>query len=162
MPSLAGWSEDLQADEIVPYLISALIREESAFNASARSSAGAVGLMQIVPKTAFDIAKSLEIQSFNEKMLLDPSLNIQFGTWYFRSLLNRFNGNLVSAIAAYNAGPTAVARWRGATVGATSSDGRSTLHEEEFIESIPYEETRKYVKRVLQVYREYRRVFQAD
>jgi len=162
MPIIAGWIQQLQADEIDPYLISALIREESAFNASARSSAGAVGLMQIVPKTAFDIAKSLEIQSFNEKMLLDPSLNIQFGAWYFRSLLNRFNGNLVSAIAAYNAGPTAVARWRGATRGETSSDGRSTLHEEEFIESIPYEETRKYVKRVLQVYREYRRVFQAD
>ncbi|MBI1912389.1 MAG: transglycosylase SLT domain-containing protein [Deltaproteobacteria bacterium] len=131
-----------------PYLVAAVMREESAFNPKAVSPTGALGLMQIMPSTGKQIAKELGRQSFDSKHLLDPEVNIEFGSWYLGSLARRFDNNIVFTIAGYNAGPNAVARWA------------ETLPSEldEFIESIPYPETRNYAKKVLKSYTEYLRL----
>lgn len=147
---------------IDPYLVAALIREESAFDANARSKAGALGLMQLTPQTAQQIARSRDVTPFDSSMLLDPRVNIPFGVSYFRSLLKRFDGNLVSSIAGYNAGPIAVERWRDEIANTFWERGGHVSAEEKFIEAIPYRETRNYVKRVLQTYREYHRVNRTD
>ncbi len=118
--------------------------------------------MQLIPQTAHQIARSREMAPFDPSMLLDPHLNIRFGVSYFRSLLKRFDGNLVSSIAGYNAGPVAVVRWRDEVADMSWDGGGHVSDEEKFVESIPYKETRNYVKRVLQTYREYHRVNGTD
>ncbi len=160
MPVIRDAIAEDSAKAIDPYLIAALIREESVFDANARSKAGALGLMQLIPKTAQQIALSRDVKTFDPGMLLDPQVNIQFGVAYFRSLLQTFDGNLVSSIAGYNAGPIAVARWRTRLANTSWEGGGHVSGEEKFIEAIPYKETRSYVKRVLQTYREYHRVNQ--
>ena len=155
-------AEDQASSKIDPYVIAALIREESAFDMNARSEAGAVGLMQIIPQTGYQIARFRHMNLFDSSMLFDPYLNIQFGVWYFRSLLRQFDGNLISSIAGYNAGPVVVERWRKEAEEMLWDREDHVSHEEEFIETIPYEETRNYVKRVLQTYREYHRVIGTD
>ncbi len=127
----------------------ALIRAESNFFAEARSPVGALGLMQLMPATAKDTARQMR-ETVTIPQLTIPEVNVRIGTRYLKGLLNRFNGNLVSAIAAYNAGPSPVLRWR---------KNLSGLREDEFIESIPYGETREYVKRVLAGMEIYRRLY---
>ncbi|CAG1064839.1 soluble lytic murein transglycosylase [uncultured bacterium] len=127
-----------------PYLVAAVMREESHFNPGAVSPVGALGLMQIMPSTGKQIAKELG-EGFRKGSLLDPGTSIRFGSWYLGQILKRFNGDAVLAIAGYNAGPNAAARWAAALPGET----------DEFVESIPYEETRGYVKRVLRSYAEF-------
>ena len=162
MPVIRDAIAENQTDPIDPYVIAALIREESSFDTNARSKTGALGLMQLIPQTADQIARSRAVKSFDPGMLLDPHLNIQFGVSYFRSLLTQFDGNLVSSIAGYNAGPVAVARWRLEMAESPWDKGGNVSDEEKFVESIPYKETRNYVKRVLQTYREYHRVNGTD
>ena len=162
MPVIRDAIAEDSINPLDPYLVTALIREESAFDASARSKAGALGLMQLIPQTAHQIAISREVKLFNSNRLLDPHLNIRFGVSYFRSLLKQFDGNLVFSIAGYNAGPAAVARWKDKVAEMLWNAGERVSDEEKFIESIPYKETRNYVKRVLQVYREYHRVNETD
>lgn len=137
------YSETFRLD---PFLVYALIREESRFNRKAISPTGAVGLMQLMPKTASTLAGGLTI---NRESLFVPERNISLGTRYFSALLKRFDGNIILAIAAYNAGPVAVARW------VTEREGFDL---DEFIEDIPYRETRNYVKRVFKSYVEYHRI----
>ena len=132
------------ADE---YLVAAVAREESSFNPAAVSQTGAIGLMQIMPSTGRLISKGLGRPSFDSKELFDPEINFAFGSWYLGSLLKRFDNDMVLAIASYNAGPAAVERWMG--VLPVSAD--------EFIESIPYPETRNYAKKVLKSYLEFAR-----
>ena len=132
-----------------PYLIAAVIREESVYNPDAVSPAGALGLMQVMPQTGQMIAGRLGGESFSKERLFDPSYNIRLGSWYLGHLAEKFDHNPVYMVAAYNAGPEAVSRWV-QQFGGTEPD--------EFIESIPYTETRLYVKRVLRSHREYRRV----
>ncbi len=132
------------ADE---HLVAAVAREESSFNPSAVSQTGAIGLMQIMPSTGRLISKGLGRPSFDSKELFDPEINFAFGSWYLGSLLKRFDNDMVLAIASYNAGPAAVERW--IEVLPVSAD--------EFIESIPYPETRNYAKKVLKSYLEFAR-----
>lgn len=127
----------------------ALIRAESNFSPTARSSVGAIGLMQLMPATARDTAKESR-NSITSTTLTRPDLNIRLGTRHLKDLLTRFNGNLVSAVAAYNAGATPVTRWRKNYAG---------LREDEFIENIPYPETREYVKKVMAGMEIYRRLY---
>jgi len=122
-----------------PALIWAVMRRESAFAVSALSSANARGLMQIIPPTGKEIAKQLGTTLSSPEELFAPPLNISFGSWYLRQLLNRF-GHMAPAIAAYNAGPKAVLRWLSA---------RGQLPLDEWVEEIPFRETRNYVKQVL-------------
>lgn len=124
---------------VPPLLIFSLMRQESAFNTKARSWASAQGLLQIIPATGRKIAEAFGT-TYSQGMLNIPDVNVRFGVWYISELLRKFHGNVVLAIAAYNAGPQAVARWL---------DNRRGTAVDEFVEEIPYRETRGYVRNVL-------------
>jgi soluble lytic murein transglycosylase len=121
-------------------LVYAIMREESNFRPKIVSPASAIGLMQIISPTGRWIARNNNINDFKDADLYEPKTNIKFGAWYLKKLLNDFNGKKVYAIASYNAGEIAVSRWR--------DNGYSNILEE-FVEEIPYTETREYVRRVL-------------
>jgi soluble lytic murein transglycosylase len=131
---------------IDPDLLWALVREESAFNPRARSSTGALGLTQLMPRTAGEVARSLRLGRPGRAALLDPRRNTRLGAEYIATLLRQFDQHVVFAIAAYNAGPDAVERWR---------RDRPTAELDTWVEEIPVEETRGYVKRVLGSYGAY-------
>ena len=132
-----------------PYLVAAIIREESQYDPRAISRVGAVGLMQVMPVTAQQVAKKQGFPDVGRDDLFDQDTNIRVGARYVEQLLQQFNGNIIRTVAAYNAGPQAVAGW------IAKSNGRDP---DEWVELIPYQETRQYVKRVLRSYREYHRL----
>ena len=134
-----------------PALILGLIRQESAFDAGAVSAAGARGLMQLLPSTAKGVAKKIGVK-FAEKRLSEASYNVTLGRAYVDDLLNRFDGSYVLAAAAYNAGPSRARDWI-YTYGDPRQRGVDVI---DWIESLPFDETRNYVMRVLentQIYR---------
>jgi soluble lytic murein transglycosylase len=124
-------------------LIAAVIYAESRFR-DQTSHAGARGLMQITPTTANEIERLSGGTTFKLADLSDPDINIRYGTFYLAELLDRFEGNEVAALAAYHAGPTAVAGWGGGSL---------------TIEEIPLDETRDYVNEVLDKRGDYRREY---
>lgn len=123
------------------YLVLAVARQESHFSHDAKSHAGAMGLMQLLPATAKATAHKAGVPYRRSWDLLNPTTNINLGAYYLNSLLNRFNNNRFLAAAAYNAGPTRVSRWLKNT--------NKQLPFDVWIETIPYSETRKYVQNVL-------------
>ncbi len=129
--------------DLDPYLIIALIRQESLFDTAAVSRANAYGLMQLLPTTA---ARLTDLPLNGGSALADPAFNIHLGTSYLRGLLERYQGSLILALGAYNAGEKAADKWL-ARFG--------ELEPDEFIENISYGETRRYVKLVLRNYRTY-------
>ncbi|HYY16959.1 MAG TPA: lytic transglycosylase domain-containing protein, partial [Gammaproteobacteria bacterium] len=116
------------------------MRAESAFNAQARSSAGALGLMQLMPATARYTAAKIGIGPISTAKVLQPEINVKLGTAYLRQMLDRFDGHLVMAAAAYNAGPNRVTQWQ---------PSLQCMPAELWIELIPFTETRKYVRNIL-------------
>lgn len=118
----------------------ALVRAESAFLSDARSVSGALGLMQLLPATARETAHRIGFRTYANAYLLEADKNITLGSAYLKQMLERFDGNLVLATAAYNAGPNAVLSWL---------PRDACLTPEVWVEQIPYEETRKYVSRIL-------------
>jgi soluble lytic murein transglycosylase len=139
--------------KVEPAFVLGLIRQESAFNAQAVSPAGAMGLMQLMPDTAKQMAKQLKIGKFKDSRLTsDPKFNITLGRAYLDKMVDRFGGSYLLATAAYNAGPNRVRQWMD-----TYGDPRAAdVDVVDWIESIPFDETRNYVQRVmenLQVYR---------
>ncbi len=116
----------------------AVLRQESAFVNDARSSAGALGLMQIMPATARDIARRLKVNNPSTSELLEPRLNIRFGSSYLRHLLNRFHQHPALATAAYNAGQGRINQWLPS----------EQIPADEWIATIPFNETRGYVERI--------------
>ena len=138
------------ASHVAPFLVAGIIREESLYNPKALSSVGAMGLMQLMPETANRIAGRLDLDSVGREDLLQGDLNIRLGVDYVGQLLREYKGNLIRAVAAYNAGPEAVNRWI-ARFGDRDPD--------EFVELISYRETRRYVKRVLTSYRIYQTLY---
>ncbi len=131
--------------EVDPDYLQAIVREESRFNPAVRSSAGAVGLGQLMPQTARLVAAKAGID-FSDDALLEPHHNLRLSALYLRSLLDQFGGNIVYATASYNAGPGAVLRWL---------KDRPSQELDEWVEEIPYWETRHYVKKVLASYAAY-------
>ena len=131
---------------IDPYSVAAIIWTESKYNPKAISSAGAMGLMQIMPETGEWIAEKLDIADFNADMLLEPELNIRMGCWYLKNLEKLFSEQN-TIYAAYNAGPTRVTDWLGNTD--YSIDGINLLN-------IPFEETEQYVERISKAYEVYK------
>lgn len=129
--------------DLDPFLILSLMRQESAFNTEVESKANAIGLMQLIPPTAGEVAFSLKQKIPTVDNLKEPVTNIKLGIEYLNRLMVSFNQNLVYALAAYNAGPTKVRQWVAL---------RSNMHPLEFIESIPFTETRNYVKKILRNY----------
>ncbi len=132
-----------------PALVAAVIYAETKFDPRT-SSAGAMGPMQIEPQTAAFLARRSGAQSFTTSDLDAPQVNIAYGTYYLRYLLDEYHGNIVLALAAYNAGETNVDRWL-AGARAAGSNFR--------IDDIPFPETRDYVSRVLGARADYRRTY---
>ena len=132
-----------------PFLAAAIIREESQYDSRALSRVGAIGLMQVMPATAQAVARKLGVSQVTRDDLFDQEINIRVGVRYLEQLLQQYGGNVIYTVAAYNAGPPAVAGWI-MKYGEKEPD--------EFVELIPYQETRQYVKRVLRSYREYSRL----
>lgn len=132
--------ENAQRFGLPQALIAGLTWQESMYMADIKSPAGATGLMQLMPATAREIAPKAGLPGLSLSQLTDPKVNIRLGSYYLHEQLQRWNGNLMPTIAAYNAGPGAASRW-------LTSFGQ--LDKDMFVERIPYEETRRYVKQVL-------------
>lgn len=130
-----------------PALVHAVIRQESAFDTQATSGAGARGLMQLMPATAKGLAQQMNISHSHQQLTADPAHNLNLGSTYLAQLIDTFDGSVVLALAAYNAGPSRVRRWL--TEYGDPRDG-SILAAVDWVESIPYPETRNYVQRVLE------------
>jgi soluble lytic murein transglycosylase len=140
MPFATHFQAQADANQVDAAWVFAVARQESAFMPDARSPAGALGLMQIMPATGKHIAAKIGDNTFKTRKLLEPDLNVRFGSWYLRHLLGRSGGDPILATAGYNAGPHRVDRWlpKGGELAADI-----------WIETIPFRETRKYVRRVL-------------
>lgn len=136
----SGWNLD-------PFLVLALIKQESAFEQDARSYVGARGLMQLMPATADEWARRLRHPPVEDEDLYNPRINLRLGIPYLARLVNQFNGSIEKALAAYNAGPTNVRRWE---------RGLPDERPETFIESIGFSETRTFVRTILNHYYRYR------
>lgn len=122
-------------------LVLSVINVESSFDKTANSSAGALGLMQLLPSTATEIAHKLSVSDFTSDMLFEPETNINFGCFYIRYLLNLFNNDQTKALCAYNAGYNNVLNW---------------LDENGDLNEIPFKETKNYVNKInsnLKVYK---------
>jgi soluble lytic murein transglycosylase len=135
---------------IDPFLVAGLIREESVYDPKAVSPVGALGLMQVMPDTGRRVARAAGLTSFAVEQLFTPEVNLAVGVRYLADLLDRFAGNEAYAVAAYNAGPEAVVKW---------IENGPPRPIEEFVEEIPFQETRWYVKRVLRSAWEYRALY---
>jgi soluble lytic murein transglycosylase-like protein len=137
--------KDAEKNGVDPYLIMGLIHQESYFNPRAKSRVGATGLMQLMPATGKELAQKLHSSSDLE----NPDVNIRLGTYHFKHLIDLFGGNPQLAVASYNAGQGNVFNWR-----------RAAPHKpiDEFLESLPFPETRTYVKRVTILGATYRRL----
>ncbi|MGE0787774.1 MAG: transglycosylase SLT domain-containing protein [Sandaracinaceae bacterium] len=133
---------------VEPELLFAVMRVESVYNPRIISYAGAIGLMQIMPRTGRLIASSLHRDDFTVDQLLEPEVNIEFAAWYLSSLIERFDGRLPLAIASYNGGPHNVRRWM--------RDYSPDMPVDAFLERIPFDQTHRYVRRVLTHYEAYR------
>ncbi|HEX7481078.1 MAG TPA: transglycosylase SLT domain-containing protein [Polyangiales bacterium] len=131
-----------------PNLLFAVMRVESIYHRQIVSFAGAVGLMQIMPRTGMLIARKLGVERFEVSDLLDPKVNVEFAAWYLSSLIKRFDGRVPLAIAAYNGGPHNVRLWM--------RENNPDMPLEAFLERIPFSQTHEYVRRVLTHYAAYR------
>jgi soluble lytic murein transglycosylase len=139
-----------QKNGLDPYLVASLIRQESEFNAGVVSHANAWGLMQLLPSVGKSMAKKEGLKGFNANQLLNPTVNLQLGTKNLRLVLDRFGGQPEYALAAYNAGDVPVRQWMSAG---------SYQDIAEFVESIPYTETREYVQAILRNREIYRALY---
>lgn len=120
-----------------PYLVAALIRQESEFDPNAVSVSKAIGLMQVMPGTGRELSRKLGIRPFRTSMLKNPEISIRLGTYYLSRQLESRKGSVEDTLAGYNAGPTRIPKWRG------WNDYREPA---EFVESIPFQQTRDYVQ----------------
>ena len=136
-------------NELDPYLVASLIRQESEFNPNAISRANAVGLMQLLPVTGKKVAKEVKMHHFSPNQLYTPTVNLQLGTRYFKSMVDKF-GSFEYALAAYNAGSDRVEDWL--------AQGKYR-DPQEFVESIPFTETREYVQAIMRNANVYKQLY---
>jgi soluble lytic murein transglycosylase len=144
--------QDSQANGLDPYLVASLIRQESEFNPGAISPANAYGLMQILPSVGKGLAKETKLRPFSAARLLEPESNIKLGTRYFKEMVDS-NGGVEYALAAYNAGSNRVSDWRSA------GQFRDVA---EWVESIPFTETREYVQAIVRNCAVYKKIYEND
>lgn len=135
-----------------PYLVQSLMREESYFNELAVSTSNALGLMQLLPSTAREVAGWEKMGGFVPNDLFKPAINVRLGTRYLGYLHQQFNGNGMLAVGAYNGGPGAMKRWASASPYLASDPDM-------YVERIPYEQTRDYIKKVHESYWNYHRLY---
>ena len=133
-----------------PALVAAVIQQESTFDPGAVSAVGAHGLMQLMPPTGRALARGLGVRRLTVAQLHDPATGLKLGTRYLKEMIDRFGGKVERALAAYNAGPHRVAVWNLAHPGLTA---------EEFVDTIPFSETRIYVMTILAAQEQYRRIY---
>ncbi|MDO9027115.1 MAG: lytic transglycosylase domain-containing protein, partial [bacterium] len=141
---LSSITQSLSGSKLDPALVLAVIRQESKFEASARSRSGARGLMQVMPKTGKHMARMSKVKKFDTKTLYHPQVSIDYGTRFLSSMVKMFDGSLVKALAAYNAGPGRVREWL--------KPMKDKDDEDFLLQEIPLAETRKYVKVVMENY----------
>jgi len=137
------------ANGLDPYLVASLVRQESEFNPNAVSNKNALGLMQLLPRVGKGVAKQEKLKHFSPPQLFTPAVNLQLGTRYFRSMVDQFGG-FEYALAAYNAGDDRVKDWRSAG---------KYRDVQEFVESIPFTETREYVQAIMRNANVYRQLY---
>lgn len=142
-----------RANGLDPYLVASLIRQESEFNPQAVSRANAWGLMQLLPPVGKKLAKEVRIRHFNQELLVNPTINLQLGTRYFKQIVDGFGGQVEYALAAYNAGTDRVKTWQ-------SQGPYRDVHE--FVESIPFSETREYVQAIMRNASVYRLLYSGN
>ena len=133
-----------------PFLVAALIRQESEFNPKAVSRKNARGLMQIEPLTGRELSRKLQIRPYSTARLFQPAMNVQLGSYYFKTIVAALNGHLEAALAAYNAGPSRARSWL------SWGEFREPA---EFVETVPFSETRNYIETVLRNADVYRRLY---
>lgn len=142
-------STESASKNVDPYLVQALVREESRYNNEAISRSHALGLMQLLPATAYGVAHRLGVPIKSDADFYDPDKNLRLGIDYLSYTLKRFKGNALFAVASYNGGPNAVQHW--SATGPTDADA--------FVENIPFTETRDYVRKVFGSYWNYECVY---
>lgn len=143
--------KSLLADRVDPALVHALSRQESEFNAAAKSPVGASGLMQLMPGTAKAVAKAYKVK-FQPTQLTDPTYNVQLGEAHLRGLIDSYSGSYFLALAAYNAGGGRVQEW----MKAFGDPRNPNVDPIDWIERIPFTETRDYVKKIMETLQLYR------
>ena len=145
IPSQNAWVTD-EESKVGLALIYSLTRQESEMNPKATSAAGALGLMQLMPATANQMANKLGLTFDKSRLTNDTNYNLVLGTTYLSGLIKRYNGSLTLALAAYNAGPKNVRKW----IRRYGDPTRNEIDEVDWIEQLPYPETRNYIQRVLE------------
>lgn len=150
-PYWPALTKNAKANGLDPYLVASLIRQESEFNPAVISYANAYGLMQLIPLAGRQMALKAHVHSFQTSALLNPDVNLKLGTVYLRQLLDEFNGQTEYALAAYNAGDDRVKSW---LINGPYADIP------EFVESIPFTQTREYVQAILRNADIYRRLYE--
>lgn len=150
LPFVEVIEEQSQKHNINPLLVTALIRQESRFEPDIRSNAGAVGLMQMMPRTGAWAAENLNLKNY---ALDNPNDNIKLGTWFLDQIHRTFKNNSLLAVASYNAGQGNTSRW---------INQRSLTDPDEFVETIPFDETQDYVKQVFGNYWNYLRLYDPE
>jgi soluble lytic murein transglycosylase len=149
--------DDLQrsatSNGLDPYLVASLIRQESEFNPQAISHANAYGLMQLLPEVGKQTAKQIKYKGYSTSDLLEPTANLRLGSKYFKLMIDEYNGQVEYALAAYNAGSNRVAEWR------ASGTYRDIP---EFVESIPFTETREYVQAIMRNREMYKKIYEGS
>ncbi|NLT74649.1 MAG: transglycosylase SLT domain-containing protein [Chloroflexi bacterium] len=136
--------------DLDPLLMLALIRQESLFNAEARSSAGALGLAQIMPATGEWIATQIGPEEYADELLLRPVLNLRYSAWYYALLLSMYDRDWIAALVGYNAGPGNVANWTG---------GQPIVDHDLFFETLPSQQAQDYVRYIYEQYSRYRQIY---
>ena len=141
------------ANDLDPFLLAGLIRQESLFDPKAVSSAGAIGLTQVMPATGRTLARRAGVQGYRVALLKSPEVNLRIGAYYLRQQLNQRGGSIEETLAGYNAGPSRVTRWK------SWADFREPA---EFVETIPFTQTRDYVQIIVRNAEIYRRLYSAS
>ena len=144
---VSSYAKKYGVDELLVYSV---IREESRFQKDVVSPADAVGLMQLIPPTARIVAGQIGLTGFTTEMLTIPRINIEMGIFYLSEVLDKFGGDVELALASYNAGPGRAADWQADFYG---------LDKDEFVEEIPFRETRNYIRRILRSYGAYKAIY---
>jgi len=139
-----------EKEQVPPSLVASVILAESKYKNTAESETGALGLMQLMPDTARWVAQQVGHGNYTDRQLKEPETNIELGTWYLGHLLKEFNGDEVQALAAYNAGRGHVESW----INENKWNG--------MVDTIPFPETRSYVKAVLQYQQKYEALYGND
>jgi soluble lytic murein transglycosylase len=150
LPYRADMERSAKEHNLDIFLLAGLARQESEFDPKAVSVSSARGLTQIMPATGRQLSRTLQLKAYNTARLFQPAVNLQLGAYYLRSIADQFDGHWEAALAGYNAGPNRVKQWL------TWADFREPA---EFVETIPYAQTRNYVQIVLRNAELYRRIY---